>query len=59
MASNKLSNIPTSALNLTSATLQYLSLAGNNFHYLFENYNTSFRKFMSDANAEGLRLILF
>jgi hypothetical protein len=45
VASNKLSNIPTSALNLTSSTLQYLSLAGNNFHDLFESYNTSFREF--------------
>lgn len=52
MASNKLNNIPSSALNLTSTTLQYLSLAGNNFHYLFESSNTTFRKFMTDVNAK-------
>lgn len=44
IASNMLNNIPTSTLNLTAHSLQYLSLAGNDFHYVFEQYNTTFRK---------------
>lgn len=44
IASNKLQNIPSSALNLTAHTLQYLSLAENDFNDLFEQYNTTFRK---------------
>lgn len=44
IASNKLSRIPSSVLNLTSSSLQYLSLAGNDFHATFENENTTFRK---------------
>lgn len=55
VASNKLSNIPTSALNLTSTTLQYLSLAGNDFYYLFDSANTSFRKSTVDVH-EGLTM---
>ncbi len=45
MASNMLKNIPSAALNLTASTLQYLSLAGNDFHDIFEQENTTFRKF--------------
>lgn len=58
VASNKLSNIPTSALNLTSTTLQYLSLAGNDFYYLFDSANTSFRKSTVDVH-EGLTMYFF
>ena len=43
LAQNGLLRVPTSALEMTSVTLQYLSLAGNNFNKLFApNVNTSF-----------------
>ncbi|KAG5678635.1 hypothetical protein PVAND_008291 [Polypedilum vanderplanki] len=47
VASNKLDQIPASVLNLTSATIQYLSLAGNNFYGMFEYENTTFQNFTS------------
>lgn len=43
LAQNGLLRVPTDALEMTNITLQYLSLAGNNFNILFApNVNTSF-----------------
>lgn len=43
LAQNGLLRVPTDALEMTNVTLQYLSLAGNNFNILFApNVNTSF-----------------
>lgn len=41
IANNKLSKIPSSVLNITSS-LQYLSLADNDFYDIFEEENTTF-----------------
>lgn len=44
IANNKLSKIPSSVLSLTNSSIQYLSLADNNFYNLFEEENTTFGK---------------
>ncbi|CAG9799599.1 unnamed protein product [Chironomus riparius] len=45
IANNKLSKIPSSVLSLTNSSIQYLSLADNNFYNLFEEENTTFENF--------------
>ena len=42
IANNKLSKIPSSVLSLTNSTIQYLSLADNNFYNIFKEENTTF-----------------
>lgn len=44
IANNKLSKIPSSVLSLTNSSMQYLSLADNNFYNIFEAENTTFGK---------------
>lgn len=47
LAMNKLQRIPEQILALVSVSLQYLSLAGNNFATIFEEHETSFRECLS------------
>lgn len=42
IAQNHLEQIPASVLNLTSTTIQYLSLAGNDFHDTVKKFLTLF-----------------
>lgn len=44
VANNELSNFPVEALDLVSISLQYLSLANNNFYLLFNGDDESFRE---------------
>lgn len=44
IANNELSKLPVETLNLVNISLQYLSLANNNFNLLFLEKNKTFRK---------------
>lgn len=47
MASNELSQLPRKTLTLVSFSLQYLSLANNNFHLMFVEHNKTFREYFA------------
>lgn len=46
IASNELNRLPIETLRLVNVSLQYLSLANNNFNDLFEEHNKTFRKLL-------------
>lgn len=44
IANNGLATLPYDTLNMVSISLQYLSLANNNFNLLFADHNKTFRE---------------
>lgn len=46
VANNELHKLPVEALKLVSVSLQYLSLANNNFNYIFNDHNDTFREYI-------------
>lgn len=44
VANNELHKLPVEALALVSVSLQYLSLANNEFDNIFHDHNDTFRK---------------
>lgn len=45
IANNELHKLPVEALKLVNISLQYLSLANNNFNYMFQDHNDTFREY--------------
>lgn len=59
IANNELTHLPVETLKLVNVSLQYLSLANNNFNYLFADRDYDFRKLHFYLSRAGAKKVLF
>lgn len=58
IANNELNKLPVEALKLVSFSLQYLSLANNDFNYVFKKHNDTFREYYGIRNDFQVKCFL-